>query len=129
MNQIMDYNIKKEQNKECILFYKNGLFYKIYEEDAILISYLLKTKLKHKNHTFYETNIQEKDIDILKNNYSINYFLDDKYFEKNVNQYSLFLEKAKRKLKLDSIYQKLLSMIENGETLEDFFLLGDSYER
>lgn len=129
MNQIMDYHIKKEQNKECILLYKNGLFYKSYEEDAILLSYLLKTKLKHKNHTFYETNIQEKDIENLKNSYSVNYFLDDKYFERNNNQYYLFLEKAKRKLKLDSTYQKLLDMIENGETLEDFFLLGDSYER
>lgn len=129
MNQITSYYLEKENNKDCILFYKNGFMYKTYEEDAILISYLLNTKLKHKNNSFYETTIQEFDIETLKTKFSISFIIDNKCFNKKENNYYLLLAKANRKFRLDAIYHNLLELIDVGDELEDFFEFGEKYER
>lgn len=129
MNQIMNYYLEKKHYRDCILFYKNGIFYKAYEEDSILLSYLLNTNVKYRNSSFCETNLSEKDIEFFRLNYSICYRLEGKVYDYKDNQYSEYLKRAKLKQRLDKIYQSLLSEINCGSQLEEFFSVCEFYER
>lgn len=125
MNQLTMYYLEKDKDKECILFYKSGLFYKAYEDDAILLSYLLNLNLKRKNDTFYEVSLSKQHILNLEQKYKIDYYLDNKFFHFIENEYSIYLEKAKTKLQLDLVYQYLLNKIDNGEDISYFLNLSE----
>lgn len=125
MNQLTMYYLEKDKNKECILFYKSGLFYKAYEDDAILLSYLLNLNLKRKNDTFYEVSLSKQHILDLEQKYKIDYYLDNKFFHFIENEYLGYLEKAKVKVQLDLVYQYLLNKINNGEAISHFLSLSE----
>lgn len=125
MNQITMYYLEKEKNKECILLYKSGLFYKAYESDAILVSYLLNLNLKHRNNAFYEVSLSEHHILELETKHKIDYYLDNKFYHFIGNEYLTYFERATNKLKLDAIYQNLLTKINEGEDISYFLSIGE----
>ena len=125
MNQLTMYYLEKDKNKECILFYKSGLFYKAYEDDAILLSYLLNLNLKRKNNAFYEVSLSKQHILDLEQKCKIDYYLDNKFFHFIENEYFDYLEKAKLKLQLDLVYQHLLNKIDSGEDISYFLSLSE----
>lgn len=121
--------IKKVQNQDIILV-QVGKFIYAYGKDAYIISYIFKYKikvLKENNNTnvcaFPKEKIN-KIMAILENkkiNYMVldrknNYRVDEKSYNKNLNQYKEYTEKAikyvKTKNQIDEIYNYLLSEIE-----------------
>ena len=114
---------------------KIGSFYDVYSKDAYIISYLLKYKIKEKEKiptcSFPVSSLSKVENILEKNkiNYIVvdkrsNYDEDQKFINKQENNYEKIFEKAKSSveimLRIQKIYDKLL---QNRDKLEIYEIL------
>lgn len=124
-----------KKNENYLIIRKVGLFYNAFDDDAIILNYLLDYKIINGRCGFPE-NAVNKVINILEDK-KINYLImeeeEKKQNFKNINQYSKYLAKAKDKLTLvnliEEIKKKLIKMNEGQlfELLNKFKELIDEY--
>lgn len=136
----------KEIHPKDLILVKIGSFYHVYGKDAYIISYLFGYKLK-KFEKEYVTcgfpincisritaKLEEKKINYIILDRRNNYEEDEKLDNRNLNQYDLFYEKAKKyvnlKIRIDNIYETLINGLENEDTKEKVVKIEDIvYER
>lgn len=118
--------VKKIHQKELVII-KIGNFYHCYGKDAYIISYLLGYKLTKTKENYYVCGFPIKSIVKVENmlerkkvNYMIldrknNYDVDGLKDYKNLNQYQVIYEKAKKYIKtknnIEEIYKELINNI------------------
>ena len=98
-----------------VVFRKIGGFYNIFDDDAIIISYLCNYKIVN-GRCGFPINSIDKVINILENN-KINYIIKDgieevsvKNYKKN-NKYNSILEKGKKKNNIDYRINSIINKI------------------
>ena len=119
---------------DYIIFVKIGKFYTVYNQDAYIISYKLKYRLKieESNYIRYScgfsdialnkvrTKMEENKINYLILDRRNNYEEDAKYNNGNLNKYNEILEKSKRYanniIRLDKINNYFIENINKEET-------------
>lgn len=120
----------KEIHREDIVLVKIGKFYHVYGKDAYIISYLFQYKLKEIENVFMcgfpiqsiskiMAELETKKINYLILDRRNNYDVDEVSSNKNLNQYSKYLEKSKSYIKyrnrIDNIYKFMLDNIQKEE--------------
>lgn len=124
----------KELYPDYIILVKIGKFYSVYNKDAYIISYILKYQLKKENGkqdikwscgfpdmaiNKVKSILEEKKINYIiidrRNNYD-----EEKINNKNLNNYSKILEKARvyanNKIRLENIYNYFIENINENDT-------------
>ncbi len=115
-------NIKEIHPKD-ILIIKVGTFYYTYNKDAYIISYLFNYKLTQTSGIFScgfpssKLNSIMAQLEKNKLNYIIldrrnNYDLDNKFDNKNLNQYDKILKKAKEKINYDIRVKQIVDYLQ-----------------
>lgn len=119
--------------KEYVVLVKIGKFYYCYGRDSYIISYLTNYKINLlEDNTYscsFSTNAYNKVISILEDK-KINYLIldrrndyeeDEKYNNKNLNNYLKYYEKAKEeistKMRIEKIYKYLNEHLLDKETI------------
>ena len=119
--------------KEYVVLVKIGKFYYCYGRDSYIISYLTNYKINLlEDNTYscsFSTNAYNKVISILEDK-KINYLIldrrndyeeDEKYNNKNLNNYLKYYEKAKKeistKMRIEKIYKYLNEHLLDKETI------------
>lgn len=128
------WNTVKTMYPDYIIFVKIGKFYTVYNQDAYIISYKLKYRLKieESNYIRYScgfsdialnkvrTKMEENKINYLILDRRNNYEEDAKYNNGNLNKYNEILEKSKRYanniIRLDKINNYFIENINKEET-------------
>lgn len=128
------WNSVKKLYPEYLIFVKIGKFYTVYNQDAYIISYELGYRLKEEKGKDLRYSCGFPDVAInkvkakveeLKINYMIldrrnNYEEDEKFNNKNLNNYNNVLKKARiyanNKIRLDKIMQFFLDNIDTEYT-------------
>lgn len=124
----------KEIHPKDLILVKIGSFYHIYGKDAYIISYLFGYKLKTFEKKYVTcgfpincisrimARLEEKKINYITLDRRNNYEKDEQLDNRNLNQYDLFYEKAKKyvnlKIRIDNIYQILTEDLENEDVKE-----------
>ena len=130
-------NIAKDiKNKHLndVAFYKVGAFVQLFGKDAYIISYLFDYNLKEIKENIPTCGFPKRAISKVcakleqkKINYIIvdtkkNYEVNEKFDNKNLNEYNEILEKAKRYIKvrkrLKSVKEELLKQTEEENIME-----------
>lgn len=127
------WNTVKTLYPNYIIFVKIGKFYKVYNQDAYIVSYKLKYRLRSENIGNIKYSCGFPDVALkkirakmeeLKINYLIldrrnNYEEDEKYNNKNLNKYNKVLEEAKiyanNIIRLDKINEYFMENINKEE--------------
>ena len=113
-------------NKDCLIIIKNGKFYNVYHDDAIIFNYLFDYKIIEKdNKTGFPETVLTKvlnKLEELKINYEIIYKDQNPITKKfsNLNQYHRILSKSLNyqdlKIRINRIINDILNAIENVTT-------------
>lgn len=121
--------VVKKIHSEDVVLVKAGTFYNVYEQDAIIIAYLLGYKIKendgHKLAGFPAnslnkviTKLEEQHINYMILDKSHNYEEESMNFKKE-NRYKEVFEKARKNIninnRINKIYEYLLKNIDNIE--------------
>ena len=101
--------------KEYVVIRKSGGFYNVFDDDAIIISYLTGYKITD-GRCGFPLNCLGKIINLLDNN-KINYIVKEnmedkekKKYKKN-NKYSIVLDKGKKKISIDYRISSIMDKI------------------
>ena len=107
--------MKGSKKVECVVIRKSGGFYNVFDDDAIIVSYLTNYKIVG-GRCGFPINSLNKVTNLLDNN-SINYVVRDnmediekKNFKKK-NKYKIMLEKVKKKFNIDYRINYILNKI------------------
>ena len=99
--------------KRFLTLRKNALFYEVYDDDAVILNYLLGYK-NIKGRVGFPINAFSKVINILEDK-KINYKIIDEQEEikdfKNLNQYLNILAKASDKIEVNNKINKILDKL------------------
>ena len=99
--------------KRFLTLRKNALFYEVYDDDAVILNYLLGYK-NIKGRVGFPINAFSKVINILEDK-KINYKIIDEQEEvkdfKNLNQYLNILAKASDKVEVNNKINKILDKL------------------
>ena len=99
--------------KRFLTLRKNALFYEVYDDDAVILNYLLGYK-NIKGRVGFPINAFSKVINILEDK-KINYKIVDEQEEikdfKNLNQYLNILAKASDKVEVNNKINKILDKL------------------
>ena len=99
--------------KRFLTLKKNALFYEVYDDDAVILNYLLGYK-NIKGRVGFPINAFSKVINILEDK-KINYKIIDEQEEvkdfKNLNQYLNILAKASDKVEVNNKINKILDKL------------------
>lgn len=131
----------KEIHPKDIILVKIGSFYHIYGRDAYIISYLFGYKLKAFEEKYVTcgfpidciskimAKIEEKKINYITLDRRNNYEEDEVSDNRNLNQYDVYYEKAKKyvnlKIRVDNIYKVLTEELENENIKEKIIKLEE----
>ena len=96
--------------KDFILFRKNGLFYEVYDEDAIIINYLFNYKIKN-NRVGFPISSHEKVINKLKEE-NIKYKDIDNEYNPDNNRYNELLLLSRDKVNLEKKVNEIINKID-----------------
>lgn len=128
------WNTVKSMYPDYIIFVKIGKFYTVYNQDAYIVSYKLKYRLKVEECNYIKYSCGFSDIALnkvrvkmeeSKINYLIldrrnNYEEDEKFDNRNLNRYNEILEKSKiyanNVIRLDRINKYFIENIDKEET-------------
>lgn len=99
------YSKVKDNNEEVVVFIKYGNFYRCFNNDAYIVSYLFDYKLSEKNSTGFPIKSIDKVISILRNNNISCIVINDinnviNYICIN-NKYNSFLDLSKKNYTLN----------------------------
>lgn len=121
------YNDFKSKNKDNLVIVKEGIFYKTYNEDAIIIWYLFDYVLKDENIVSFGNNSYDKVISKLKKS-NINFmFVKDKniilsYNDRN-NTYKSYKNLANiaydKRIQEEMLMKKLKVLLDKGNYIKD----------
>lgn len=120
-------------HEHCVILVKIGNFYSAYAEDAYIISYLFKYKIREKNNISFcsfpemslnkiESSLEKNKIDYIVVSKRNNYEEEQKVIIKQDNNYIKILEKAKKSvqlmLRIQKIYDILIEQRDNQDFIE-----------
>lgn len=109
---MLDKYFYKEKNEKFFLDFKaNGLFYRLTDEDALIINYLFNTKIKDGVTFIAKENIKRVMRKVKE--LHIDYAIDNTKHHYRDNKYSKYLKYGKKKEDIDRLYEILISEIEN----------------
>lgn len=117
--------------KECVVIRKSGGFYSVFDDDAIVVSYLTGYKVVN-GKVGFPLNSLDKVINLLEDN-KVNYIVKDgmkevvsKNYKKN-NKYNKILDKGKKKYDIDYRVSSIIDKI-NSLDYDKLCKLLDSVE-
>ena len=115
-------------NKDCLIIIKNGKFYNVYHDDAIIFNYLFDYKIIEKdNKTGFPETVLTKvlnKLEELKINYEIIYKDQNPITKKfsNLNQYHRILSKSLNYQDLKIRINRIIDIINN---IDDIDIIND----
>ena len=103
--------------KDSVVIRKSGGFYNVFDNDAIVVSYLTGYKITD-GRCGFPLNSLNKVINLLEDN-KINYVVKENMLDKekknykNNNKYSIVLDKGKKKLNIDYRVNDIIKKLNN----------------
>ena len=117
----------KEIHPKTLLLFKVGAFCESYGRDSYIISYLFDYQIKQKNDIFKVgfskkaiprvlSKLEEQKIDYLLIDVRNDYEIDDKYENRNLNNYDTVFEKSyiyvKKQRKIKEMNERMLELVD-----------------
>lgn len=130
MKAIEKYESLKKDNNKCIIFIKDRVFYKTFNEDAIILWHIMNYRLTHDSLSF-SLNVSNKVFDELRKK-EISYIImgddtlkvlgNDEIYDLYKKLANYYYDKYKKKEKLTNLLNNLLDKdLENYDKIFNFF--------